>query len=212
VPYDEEVLDAYEVGFKSDLAEGLLRLNGAMFYYDYSDLQTFRFELLNQVIFNTDGQYYGGELELSAAPIQGLDLALGVAYLDTTVEDIPNGAGVLQDRTAVSAPDWSFNASARYEWGFMNGRMAALANYSYQGETYFDIQNPDIAKEDGYSLANVRLEWASPSDTWLFSAFVNNVTDEEYLVYTFDFTGSFGFNQQAYGKPRWAGVSARYNF
>ncbi len=28
----------------------------------------------------------------------------------------------------------------------------------------------------------------------------NNVTDEEYLVYTFDFTGTFGFNQQAYGQ------------
>jgi hypothetical protein len=38
------------------------------------------------------------------------------------------------------------------------------------------------------------------------------VTDEEYLAYTFDFTGTFGFNQQAYGSPRWAGVSFRYNF
>ncbi|MBN7797351.1 TonB-dependent receptor [Parahaliea mediterranea] len=212
VPYDEEVLDAFEVGFKSDLAGGLVRLNGAAFYYDYSDLQTFRFELLNQVIFNTDGQYWGGELELTAAPMEGLDLALGAAYLDTTVEDVPDGAGVPRDRTAVSAPDWSLNASARYEWGFMEGTMAALATYSYQGETYFDIQNPDIAQEEGYSLANVRLEWASPSDAWILSAFVNNVTDEEYLVYTFDFTGSFGFNQQAYGKPRWAGVSARYSF
>jgi iron complex outermembrane receptor protein len=41
---------------------------------------------------------------------------------------------------------------------------------------------------------------------------VDNVFDEEYLVYTFDFTSSFGLNQQAYGKPRWAGVTARYNF
>ncbi|MFV0276905.1 MAG: TonB-dependent receptor, partial [Parahaliea sp.] len=212
VPYDEEVLDAFEVGFKSDMAGGQLRLNGAMFYYDYSDLQTFRFELLNQVIFNTDGKYWGGELELAAVPVEGLDLAMGLAYLDTTVEDVPDGAGVPRDRSAVSAPDWSFNASARYEWEMLRGRMSALLTYSYQGETYFDIQNTDISKEGGYSLANVRVEWASPDDNWIFSAFVNNVSDEQYLVYTFDFTGAFGFNQQAYGKPRWAGVSARYSF
>ena len=41
---------------------------------------------------------------------------------------------------------------------------------------------------------------------------MNNFTNEEYLVYTFDFTGTFGFNQQAYGRPRWGGVSFRYNF
>ncbi len=212
VPYDKETLDAYEMGFKSDLLGGMMRLNGAMFYYDYSDLQTFRFELLNQVIFNTDGEYYGGELELAAAPVEGLDIALGAAYIDTTVKDVPDGAGVLQDRHAVSAPDWSFNASARYEWEIFKGSMAAIATYSYQGKTYFDIQNPDIAKEDGYSLTNLRLEWLSPDQDWTIAAFVNNVTDEEYLVYTFDFTGSFGFNQQAYGKPRWAGASIRYSF
>lgn len=212
VPFDEETLDAFEIGFKSTLADGMVRLNGALFYYDYSDVQTFRFELLNQIIFNTDAEYWGGELELVAAPMEGLELMAGAAYLDTTVKDVPGYDGVPRDRTAVSAPDWSFNAAARYEWGMFQGTMAGIASYSYQGETYFDIQNPETAKEDGYSVTNLRLEWVSPETTYTLTAFVDNVFDEEYLVYTFDFTSSFGFNQQGYGKPRWAGVSARYSF
>tara|TARA_R110001599_G_scaffold353462_1_gene592944 strand:- start:42162 stop:44441 length:2280 start_codon:yes stop_codon:yes gene_type:complete len=212
VPFDEETLDAFEIGFKATLANGMMRLNGALFYYDYSDVQTFRFELLNQIIFNTDAEYWGGELELVAAPMEGLELMAGAAYLDTTVKDVPGYDGVPRDRTAVSAPDWSFNAAARYEWGMFDGTMAGIASYSYQGETYFDIQNPDTAREDGYSVTNLRLEWISPETTYTLTAFVDNVFDEEYLVYTFDFTSSFGLNQQGYGKPRWAGVSARYSF
>jgi iron complex outermembrane receptor protein len=128
------------------------------------------------------------------------------------VENVPDYTGVGRDRTAVSAPDWSVNAAARYEWGMFEGTMAGVVSYSYQGETYFDIQNQDTAKEEGYSVTNVRLEWSSPEQHYILTAFVDNVFDEEYLVYTFDFTSSFGLNQQAYGKPRWAGVTARYNF
>jgi iron complex outermembrane receptor protein len=212
IPFKEENLNAYEVGFKSTMADNRVRLNGAMFYYDYSDVQTFRFELLNQIIFNTDAEYWGGELELVTTPLEGMDLMLGAAYLDTTVKDVPDYTGVERDRTAVSAPDWSVSAALRYEWGMFDGTMSALASYNYQGETYFDIQNPSVAREDDYSVTNLRVEWVSPEQTYTLSAFVDNVFDEEYLVYTFDFTSSFGLNQQAYGKPRWAGVSARYSF
>ena len=36
---DSEIVDAYEIGFKSDLADDRVRLNGSVFYYDYSDMQ-----------------------------------------------------------------------------------------------------------------------------------------------------------------------------
>src|SRR3546814_1358887 len=38
-PYKPEVLDAYEVGLKSRLFDGVLELNMAGFYYDYSNMQ-----------------------------------------------------------------------------------------------------------------------------------------------------------------------------
>ncbi|HEY4645496.1 MAG TPA: hypothetical protein VIH25_04370, partial [Steroidobacteraceae bacterium] len=76
---------------------------------------------------------------------------------------------------------------------------------------FFDIQNSPVSLEDGYTIGNLRVSYASGDERWELAAFVNNITDEEYLSYTFDFTGLFGFNQQAYGAPRWAGVSFQYN-
>ena len=41
--YDEEILLAYEVGFKSTLMDGRARVNGSFYYHDYSDYQVFQF-------------------------------------------------------------------------------------------------------------------------------------------------------------------------
>ena len=75
----------------------------------------------------------------------------------------------------------------------------------------YDIQNYDIALGDDYIVGNLRLKWTSSNDAMTVSAFVNNIADEEYLTYTFDFTGPGGFNQLHYGKPRWFGGSVRYS-
>ena len=37
--FEEETIDAYEVGVKTDLADGRVRLNGAAFFYTYDNLQ-----------------------------------------------------------------------------------------------------------------------------------------------------------------------------
>ncbi|WP_354694308.1 TonB-dependent receptor [Elongatibacter sediminis] len=213
VPYGEEELTSYEVGFKTDLFGGTSRLNASAFYYDYSDYQAFAFVNLNQVIFNTDATVTGMELEFVTNPIEGLDILLGASLLDAEAEDIPlnDASGITRDRTMTLAPDFSLNGVVRYEWGVSAGRVAAQVDFNYQDETFFDIQNHPISREDGYDVWNARLTYYSQDDTWSVSAFVNNLFEEEYRVYSFDVTNLFGFNQVAYGRPRWAGVSFRYN-
>lgn len=39
IPYNPETVDNYELGFKSEWANGTMRLNGALFYMDYQDKQ-----------------------------------------------------------------------------------------------------------------------------------------------------------------------------
>lgn len=206
IPYDDETLHAYEIGFKSTLFGGTTRLNASGFYYDYEDFQTFRFEILNQIIFNTDAEVYGAEVELVTSPWEGWDFMFGLSYLDATAENIPTASGAaVRDRTMVAAPEVTFNGMARYEWPMWGGTMAAVASFVYQGETFYDIQNHPVSRENGYIVGNARLQYTSGSGRWYAAVFVNNISDTEYLTYTFDFTGSFGFNQQAYGKPRWFG-------
>ncbi|HEX2139156.1 MAG TPA: TonB-dependent receptor, partial [Woeseiaceae bacterium] len=212
IPFGEETLLSYEVGFKSTLLDGRARLNGSAFYYDYEDFQTFRFELLNQIIFNADAEVSGAELELQASPAEGWDVALGMSVLDATAQGIPDPAGgPARERNMVAAPDVSVNGLVRYAWPAFGGEMAVQAWANYQGEMFYDIQNPVVSREDGYTVGNLRASYTSSDGHWELAAFAHNITDEEYLSYAFDFTGTFGFNQQAFGPPRWVGVSLQYN-
>jgi len=212
IPFGEETLRSYEIGFKSTIFDGRARFNGSAFYYDYEDFQTFRFELLNQVIFNADAEVTGAELELQASPAEGWDVALGLSVLDATAEGIPSPVdGSPRKRDMVAAPDFSANALVRYEWPAFGGHLAAQAWANYQSETFYDIQNAPVSREDGYTVGNLRFSYTSGDGAWELAAFAHNITEEEYLAYTFDFTGVFGFNQQAYGPPRWVGLSLQYN-
>lgn len=212
IPFDEETLTSFEAGFKSTFGGGHTRLNGSVFYYDYKDFQTFRFELLNQVIFNTDAEVFGLELELQSSPTEGLDLAVGLSLLDATAKNIPSPLGGFREREMVAAPDFAVNALIRYQWPVFNGHLAVQAWANYQKGIYYDIQNVPVSFEDGYTVTNLRASYTSGGERWELAAFVYNLTEEEYLSYTFDFTGVFGFNQQAYGPPRWVGVTLQYNF
>ena len=213
VPYGPETLTSLEVGFKSTFAGGRARLNGSAFAYDYEDFQTFRFELLNQVIFNSNADVRGLELELESAPATGWDLALGLALLDATAEGIPAPSGdAVRDRNMVAAPEISLTGMLRYEWPAMGGMISAMLWGNWQSSMYFDIQNAPVSEQESYAIGNFRVAYRTVDERWEVGAFVHNIADEEYKRYTFDFTGTFGFNQLSYGKPRWAGLHLRYSF
>ena len=213
IPFGSETLDAYEVGVKSTVLSDTTRINASVFYYDYQDFQTFQWLILNQVIFNADAEVYGGELEIETRPIDGLTLQLGAGAMDATAKDIPTITGdAVRDRNMVGAPELSVSALARYEWAAFGGTLALQGWGSYQDEIWFDIQNHPISVEDGYTVVNFRGSYTTGDGAWEVYTYVNNAFEEEYKTYTFDFSGLFGFNQQAYGPPRWWGVGARYNF
>jgi iron complex outermembrane receptor protein len=213
VPFDSETLDAYELGLKSTILGGTTRLNASVFYYDYKDFQTFQWLILNQVIFNADAEVYGAEVEIESKPMDGLTLQLGLGTMDATAKDIPTITGdAVRDRDMVGAPDFNVSGLVRYEWPALDGTLAVQGSGSYQQEIWYDIQNHPISKEDGYTVVNLRASYTSGDGSWETYVFVNNAFEEEYKSYTFDFTGLFGFNQQAAGLPRWWGLGARLKF
>lgn len=216
--FDEEVLDAYEVGFKKTLADGKARINGSVYYYDYKDYQAFALDSLTTYVFNTDATVQGAELEIFASPTAGMDLLLGVSYIDNNVEDAytkPNGESV--DREAVMTPELTVNGLVRYEWAAFNGMVAGQLDFNYMDEHYFQLKNSPVGKEDAYTVFNARVSWESEKGDWGLAAFVNNLTDEEYRTMVFDLAGTpaeggFGMAENYYGLPRWAGVSVKYRW
>ncbi len=86
--YDEEVVDAYEVGLKTDLIDGRVRLNGAAFYYDYEGLQ---YQATDPEVFQggvgniPESEIYGAELEFAAFLTDSLVLDARMAWLETEI-------------------------------------------------------------------------------------------------------------------------------
>jgi iron complex outermembrane receptor protein len=229
--YDPEKLDAYEVGFKWDTLDARLRLNGAVYYYDYQDYQAFSIIGLDTFTLNAQAENKGFELELQTTPTDGLDLSLGVGYIDADVTDVPGVTvdvvtpvgtvdALLPGQTIrpVQTPEWNVTGLVRYEFPVGSGRLALQADARYRDEHFFALTQFPAVTENGYTVSNVSMTWYPEEQNWSVRLFADNVTDEEYLVQTFDLSGNvdngglFGLIEQYYGRPRMYGLNVSYTF
>ena len=86
--FEEETIDAYEVGLKTDLADGRVRLNGAAFFYTYDNLQ---YQATDPEVFQggvgniPESEIMGAELELGAFLSDSLIFDARLAWLDTEI-------------------------------------------------------------------------------------------------------------------------------
>ncbi|MEZ5557706.1 MAG: TonB-dependent receptor [Pseudomonadales bacterium] len=208
--YDPERLHAYEVGFKSTWMDGLMIFNGAAYYYDYKDYQAFQIVGIDTITTNADAESRGGELELMVMPIEGLDIVLGAAYNDIDV-DLGGGA---PKTTSVQSPKWNLNGLARYEFAALDGTVALQYDAEYRSKVYFALTRLPTVTEGDYVVSNASISYTSGNERWKLTGFVNNLTDEEYVVQAFDLSGPdvFGMVERYYGRPRWMGVSLNYNW
>lgn len=209
ISYDPETLTAYEVGYKRDIGN-IGRLNLAAYYYDYEDYQLFTITGLNSLTVNSpDTEAVGAEAELQLSPGKGWDIVFGIAYNDTDAE-LPGTGG--QTVTPVQSPEWNVNGLLRYSFPAFGGDISLQIDADYRDDVIFALTATPNVSQDGYVVANVKAQYSTQN--WQFSAFIENVGDEEYQVQAFDLStvDVFGITEQYFGRPRWWGVSARYDF
>ena len=210
-PFTGEVLTAYEVGFKSNLTD-TVRLNASAYYYDYSDYQAYSFDGFATFLFNANAETYGGELELAASPIDGLDIVLGLALLDSEVTDVPLTISETGTEKAALAPGVTFNGLARYEWPAFGGSLSVQADYVWQDDQNFNLVPTPVIQEPSYGVANARFAYTSADESWSAAVFVKNFTDTDYRTYAFDSTAFFGSIEDVPGPKRWFGGSVTYRW
>lgn len=234
--YRPETLDAYEAGFKMDMADGRVRLNGAAYYYDYKDCQVFSIIGLDTFTLNGDCKSKGFELEFIGAPTDGLDIQLGVGYIDADVKNVP---GVTIDAqtdlgvipaiipgatvTPVQTPKWNFNGLMRYEFPVSSGSIALQGDFQYRSEHFFTLLGSEGSTENGYTVFNASVAYIPEDQPWDLRFAVHNLSGEKYLVQTFDLSGNlsnpdillgglFGLVEQYYGRPRTWTATLSYDF
>ncbi len=214
IPYGEETLLSYEGGFKWTSNSGSTRVNGAAFYYDYSDYQAFLFTGVSGVVVNNDADNSGVELEVQSSPADGLDLLLSVAWFDATVKDVPLRVDgpIVRDVDPVYAPEFQVSGLIRYEWQALGGMMNAQADFTYSDEYFYNLRNFDADKYDSYTMVGARLGWQSTEGNWDVSLNIRNLTDERAGIQGFDLATLCGCNEISYQPPLWYGLTLRYSY
>jgi len=210
-PFKGETLLSFEVGMKADLTD-TMRLNASAFYYDYSDYQAYSFDGFATFLFNANAESYGAEFEFTANPVEGLDIMLGLAWLDTEATDVPATISATGKETPALSPDVTFNGLIRYEWPALGGKLNVQLDYGWQDDQNFNLVYTPVVEEKSYGIANLRLGYTSPDDTWSAAVWVQNLGDEEYRAYGFDTTAFFGSTEDVPGLERWVGGGVTYRW
>jgi iron complex outermembrane receptor protein len=223
-PFLPETVMNYETGFKSDLWDRRLRVNGSIYYSDYKNVQkTVReFDPINNVIANVihnagQATLYGGELEVTAAPTEHLIISAGTAYLHPKYNQFltVDAAGNRVDMSGLpfSDPKWTYNLSAAYTVPLSDGSIRLYANYAWIDAVNFVPGTPDAASvtQSAYGLLDGRINWHIESQNIDVAIFGKNLTDKKYLNSAAN-AQAFGWNIGDPGDPRTYGVQVRKTF
>ena len=218
--FGPEEAQTYELGFKLDLFSDTLRLNGAIFTTDYTDLQfTYRSGVAPYLANAGEASIDGFELEATWMPIANLLINAGVGYLDTSIDSLKliagTGIGVAEGNVLPFAPEWQANFGVGYDAAMPNGMiLTPRADVAMQGETFFDANNTiEIAQQDSFTVLNLSLAVEPADGKWRLLGGVNNATDELYATGgNSSLTTGSGYAEIAYARPREYFVNFSYNF
>jgi iron complex outermembrane receptor protein len=154
--FKEEIVDAYEIGLKTDLADGRVRLNAAAFYYDYKNLQ---YQATDPEVFNGGvgnipaSEIFGAEVEFSAFLSDSVIFDARIAWLDTEIT---------KDHLALD------NVQSEAAGNALLGQGFDLFSDEIQVARAAQIQNVngnELAKTPSFT-GNIALNWNRDLQSW----------------------------------------------
>lgn len=204
LPFNDEELASYELGFKSVLLDGRLSFNAAAYFIDYTDQQVSvltRDSVTNNLITTTENlgksETKGIELELQYLVSESLSVNLAADVMDTEIKEDPN-ADVLGNQTPFST-DYTLSASGQHTLALSSGLdMVSRLSYYYQGDQTWDKGNTMV--QDAYGTLAARI--AIQSEDWFVALSGENLLDEDYNDQIFTNFGVVGQNAVYPGLPR----------
>ncbi|KCZ49275.1 TonB-dependent receptor [Hyphomonas pacifica] len=216
-PYNNETVDAFEIGSKSDLLDNRLRMNLSGFYYDYQDIQAYstveRGGLTVQVLDNAaSAEMYGAEAEFVARPTANLDLSWGFAWLHAEYGDYKSLGDDYSGNKMPQSPEFSMTGRAAYTVNLDSGvQITPSVDMSYRSKVYFDSTNRERLSDPELWLVGAELAILSPNGHIEGGLWGRNLTDEAYLT-SANPVDSLGVDLLTYSRPRSVGVFLRYRY
>lgn len=217
-----ETVDSYEVGFKSALMDRRLRLDGAVYAYQYENFQTTE-QVGTQFITTNAGEAeaYGFEGQASYVAADWLDLFATYGYNHARFT-----TGARDGNRFRLSPDHRVSIGALVNLPVAGGDLQIQPTYSWQSKMFFDDNNdrsdlqttgfvPDTLVDefqDGYGLVNLRVRYTPDHANWSVEAFGDNLTDEAFIKDAGNTGDNLGLPTFIAGEPRTYGavLTVRY--
>ncbi|WP_170287372.1 TonB-dependent receptor [Halioglobus maricola] len=236
---DPENLLSFEVGYKGSFWDQRLNLTTAAYYYDYTDLQVQKDEVVDGVAIaiyeNADeANAWGLEAELAALLAEGLTFSMAMSYNDTEYEDFSSldstGCAIgplaqgnslaplcteeqdLSGNNFTLSPELGFSANLIYEWDMMSLAWRAAASYMYTDEQYTSPFNNSYDTLDSWDRWDARLSAGSTDLTWEVTAYVKNITDDRQVILKSEISTTQQVAEYDLTEPRTYGIRLTYNF
>ncbi|MFO1393370.1 MAG: TonB-dependent receptor [Steroidobacteraceae bacterium] len=208
----------YEIGLKTEFLDHRARINAAVFYMDYTDLQVTQFDSAtssNYIDNAASATSQGLELELFALPTTGLQIDAALGLLDATYDQFTDALGQnLSGNDLPLAPHVTATLGTQYTipvGGTLDLQMRGEVNY--RGDMEGDPENSPTSKLDAYTVVNLRLGLLGPKfDVTLWGM---NVFDERYALTRLTapkLVLGYVETRVQYAPPRTYGLSATYHF
>ena len=234
-PVKQESVTAYEIGAKLTLLNRTAQVNGAVFYYDYSNKQ-FKgrvvadpniFGPLEALVNVPKSRVQGAEIQLDLAPTDGLRVSIGATYLDTKIK----GSFVNYDSYGNQVdfggssfpytPKYQIVIDGQYDWALGDTTGAFVgSNLSFQSDTKAvlgdarDTPSAELTSRGGltiadYTLIDLRAGLSFDDKRYKVTAFVRNLTDKYYWSNATRITDT---TVRFAGRPRTYGLTVSASF
>jgi iron complex outermembrane receptor protein len=236
-PAAPETVDAYELGLKSQWLDNRLRLNGAAFFYDYTDLQLRAVSGAVILTYNAaNSRVYGLDIELDALFTDDFSVSAGFEALHARYTHFPtgpvslptplpavppgctgtpnlrNGGATtvfcdLAGNAMVKAPKLSATFGMHYEMSFAGGTAVLSLQDRYSSRYYFEPDN--VLEQSAYHWVDATLSLAPDDGAWRLSLWGTNLTGARVFDAAVTAGNSFVYSP---GSPRMYGLTLNLRF
>ncbi|MEM7359569.1 MAG: TonB-dependent receptor, partial [Pseudomonadota bacterium] len=180
--YESDEVTNYEFGWKTTLADGTFRFNGAAFLVEWNDIQigTLDFDVSNLTFISNaaDAEVKGVEIDSIWQATDNFTLYTNVSYIDTEMTRVPpNIVSIAPVGSPLGlAPELQYVVRGRYETDTRNGTAFGQLTVQYTDEQISSVNVGALFELDSYTTADASIGYRR--DNWSATLFVENLTDE----------------------------------
>lgn len=216
-PFEPETVTEYELGFKADFFDRMLRLNVAAFYDDYKNIQrssTVGTTAGPQTFVNNAAQGRIQGFEIESVLRQGnFTLSGSVGLTDAKYKKFLTATGDRSGET-FAVPKWTAALSGRYVVPLSSGDLAFQLDGSYRSTIELVPETPSLEQvtQKGYILLNGRISYEIKSIDAEVAIFGRNLANKVYYEIASNLENALGYNYKFTGDPRTFGISFKMRF